>query len=143
VRIAVGADHRGFALKEQLKGWLERRGHVVLDKGCYSAEHADYPDYANAVASAVQAGRARHGLLICSTGIGMSIAANRCGRVRAALCDSAFLARRSREHNNANILCLGGDVVSAPLARRILAAWLDTKFAGGRHARRLAKIRGC
>jgi len=140
VRIALGADHRGFALKEKLKAWLAARGHEVLDFGPGSAERVDYPDYAFKVAGAVQARKAERGILICSTGIGMSIAANRFPKVRAALCCSARLARLSREHNDANVLCLGADVVSGAEARRIVGAWLKAGFAGGRHARRLAKI---
>ena len=140
MRIALGADHRGFALKEKLKAWLAARGHEVLDFGPGSAERVDYPDYAFKVAGAVQARKAERGILICSTGIGMSIAANRFPKVRAALCCSARLARLSREHNDANVLCLGADVVSGAEARRIVGAWLKAGFAGGRHARRLAKI---
>lgn len=138
--VAVGADHRGFALKEDLKRWLAARGHRVLDCGCAGPERADYPDQAFRVAMAVQRGRAARGILICSTGIGMSIAANRLPRVRAALCQGVRLARLSREHNNSNVLCLGADVVPAATARRIVAVWLGTKFAAGRHARRVAKL---
>jgi len=143
--IALGADHRGFALKEKLKRYLAAAGHRVLDQGAFSPERSDYPDYAFAVGRAVQAGRARRGVLICATGIGMCIAANRFPKVRAALVSSVRLARLSREHNDANVLCFGADVVSWPQARRIVRVWLATAFAGGRHRRRrdrLARPRG-
>jgi ribose 5-phosphate isomerase B len=140
VRVAVGADHRGFALKEELKAWLSARAHEVLDCGPASTDRVDYPDYAFKVAGAVQARKAGRGILICSTGIGMSIAANRLPKVRAALCCSVRQARLSREHNDANVLCLGADFVSAAEARRIVGVWLKTGFAGGRHARRVRKL---
>lgn len=138
--VAFGSDHRGFRLKEKLKRTVERLGHTTNDLGPPNAGRSDYPDYAFAVAREVAAGRAERGILICSTGIGMSIAANRIPGVRAALCDSVRLARRSRLHNDANVLCLGADVVTATEAGRILRVWLSAEFAGGRHARRLAKI---
>jgi len=140
VKVALGADHRGFALKEELKRWLTARGHEVIDFGPASADRVDYPDYAFGVARAVAARKAERGILICLTGIGMSIAANKVRGVRAALADSVRLARLSREHNDANVLCLGADFVSAAEARRIVGVWLRTGFAGGRHSRRLAKI---
>ena len=140
MRIALGADHRGFALKEELKTWLAARGHEVLDCGPASADRVDYPDYAFKVAGAVQARKAERGILICSTGIGMSIAANRFPKVRAALCCSVRLARLSREHNDANVLCLGADFVSAAEARRIVGVWLKTGFASGRHKHRVRKL---
>ena len=140
MRIAVGADHRGFTLKEELKAWLAARGHEVLDFGTDSAERVDYPDYAFKVARAVVRRQVDRGILICSTGIGMSIAANKARGVRAALADSVRLARLSREHNDANVLCLGADFVSAAEARRIVGVWLKTEFAGGRHARRVRKL---
>jgi ribose 5-phosphate isomerase B len=140
VRLALGADHRGFALKEELKRWLAARGHEVIDFGPTSADRVDYPDYAFEVARAVARRQADRGILICSTGIGMSIAANKVRGVRAALADNVRLARLSREHNDSNVLCLGADVVSGTEARRIVGVWLRTGFAGGRHARRLAKI---
>ena len=140
MRIALGADHRGFALKEELRAWLAARGHSVTDCGPASADRGDYPDYAFKVADAVARRRAERGILVCSTGIGMSIAANRFPKVRAALCSSLRLARLSREHNDANVLCLGADFVSGAEARRIVGVWLKTGFAGGRHARRVAKL---
>jgi len=140
VRIALGADHRGFALKEELKRWLTARGHEIVDFGPASADRVDYPDYAFKVADAVVRHQADRGILICSTGIGMSIAANKVRGVRAVLADSVRLARLSREHNDANVLCLGADFVSAAETRRIVSVWLRTEFAGGRHARRVRKL---
>ena len=140
MKVALGADHRGSALKEELKRWLTARGHEVIDLGPASVGRVDYPDYAFKVADAVTRHRADRGILVCSTGIGMSIAANKVHGVRAALADSVRLARLSREHNDANVLCLGADVVSRTEARRIVGAWLRTEFAGGRHSRRLTKI---
>ena len=140
MKVALGADHRGFALKEELKRWLTSRGREVTDWGPASADRVDYPDYAFKVAGAVARHRADRGILVCSTGIGMSIAANRLAKVRAALCSSVRQARLSREHNDANVLCLGADFVSAAEARRIVGVWLKTAFAGGRHARRVRKL---
>jgi len=140
VKVAFGADHRGFALKEELKAWLAARGHEVIDYGPASAGRVDYPDHAFKVADAVARHKAERGILICSTGIGMSIAANKIRGIRATLVNSVRLARLSREHNDSNVLCLGADVVSHDKARRIVGTWLKTDFAGGRHARRLAKI---
>lgn len=140
MKVALGADHRGFALKEDLRRWLGGRGEEVIDFGTSNAEPVDYPDYAFKVARAVARHEAERGILICSTGIGMSIAANKVRGVRAALVDSIRLARLSREHNDTNVLCLGADFVSAAEARRIVGVWFRTEFAGGRHSRRLAKI---
>ena len=140
MRVALGADHRGFRLKQELKHWLAVRGHEVIDFGPANADRVDYPDYAFKVANAVARRQVDRGILVCSTGIGMSIAANKVRGVRAALADSVRLARLSREHNDANVLCLGADFVSAAEARRIVGVWLKTEFAGGRHARRVRKL---
>lgn len=140
MRVALGADHRGFALKEEVKRWLTARGNGVIDFGPGSADRVDYPDYAFKVADAVARHKADRGILVCSSGIGMSIAANRFPKVRAALCSSVRQARLSREHNDANVLCLGADFVSAAEARRIVGVWLRTGFAGGRHAPRVRKL---
>ena len=140
MKVALGADHRGFALKEKLKSWLTARGHTLVDFGPESRDRVDYPDYAFKVAGAIVRHRADRGILICSTGIGMCIAANKVIGVRAALADSVRLARLSREHNDANVLCLGADIVSATEARRIVGVWLESRFAGGRHARRVRKL---
>lgn len=140
MRIALGADHRGFRLKEDLKRRLAACGHDVLDFGPAGADRVDYPDYAFRVANAVARHKVERGILICSTGIGMSIAANKVRGVRAALVDSIRLARMSREHNDSNVLCIGADVTPRGLARRIIGVWLKAEFVGGRHTRRLAKI---
>jgi len=138
--IALGADHAGYVLKEALKGWLINHGYQVLDLGTHSTESVDYPDYAGLVAESVADHKVERGLLICGTGVGMSIAANKVPGVRAALCADLYTARMSREHNDANVLVLGGRLMGADMASDILQAWLETAFAGGRHARRVEKI---
>ena len=137
MRIALGADHRGFRLKAKLKAWLKAAGHDVTDLGTSDERRTDYPEFGLAVARAVAARRADRGILVCGTGIGMSMAANRVRGVRAALADDVRLARMSRRHNDANVLCLGADTTSSRLAHRIVNTWLETEFEGGRHARRL------
>jgi ribose 5-phosphate isomerase B len=139
--IAIGADHGGFELKEELKGYLIAWGYGVLDEGTSSREAVDYPDFAEAVANAVVRGEASRGIVIDSAGIGSSIAANKVPGARAALCYDRATARNSREHNDANILSLGARLIPAEVAREILAAWLETPFAGGRHQKRVDKIR--
>jgi ribose 5-phosphate isomerase B len=138
--IALGADHAGFPLKEALKAWLGARGYGVVDFGTQSAESVDYPDFGAAVATAVAAGTAERGVLVCGTGIGMVMAANKVPGVRAAACTDAYTARMSREHNDANVLALGARVTGRDAAIEILDAWLGAAFAGGRHARRVAKL---
>ena len=138
--IALGADHAGFPLKQALKSWLVTRGHLVLDLGTHSTESVDYPDYAAAVAQMVCAGRAERGLLVCGSGIGMAIAANKIPGIRAAVAADAATAQLSREHNDTNVLTLGARVTGADEAALIVQAWLDTPFAGGRHARRVDKL---
>jgi ribose 5-phosphate isomerase B len=138
--VAIGSDHGGYELKEQLKAHLRSWGYVVLDKGTDSAAAVDYPDFAEAVARAVAAGDAWRGVVLDSAGIGSSIAANKVHGARAALCYDRATARNSREHNDANVLSLGAKLISAEAAREILAIWLATPFAGGRHARRVEKI---
>lgn len=140
MKIAIGSDHRGFRLKGALKRVLTNAGHVVVDAGTENEKRADYPDYAFRVAEAVSRGRAKRGILICATGIGMCIAANRLPKVRAALCGDARTARMSRAHNDANVLCLSADAVSPTAAARLLRVWLRTRFTGGRHRRRLLKL---
>lgn len=142
MRFAVGADHAGFVIKERLAARLKALGHPVEDYGTHSEDSCDYPDYARLVAQSVAHGQADAGLLVCGTGIGMSMAANRRSGVRAARCCTAADARLAREHNDANVLCLGARVVSPGLAEEILDAFLSAGFAGGRHARRVAKIDG-
>ncbi|HET7874054.1 MAG TPA: ribose 5-phosphate isomerase B [Methylomirabilota bacterium] len=138
--IALGADHAGFELKESLKSWLIEHGYQVLDLGTHSHDSVDYPDYAAQVAEAVADGKVERGLLICGTGIGMTITANKVPGVRAALCSDLYTARMSREHNDANVLALGGRLMGAEMAEDLLKTWLETDFAGGRHARRVEKI---
>ena len=138
--IALGADHAGYVLKEALKGWLINHGYQVLDLGTHSTESVDYPDYAGLVAESVADHKVERGLLICGTGIGMSIAANKVPGVRAALCADLYTARMSREHNDVNVLCLGARLTGRDLGREILEIWLDSTFAGDRHARRVGKI---
>jgi ribose 5-phosphate isomerase B len=137
VKIAFGCDHGGFVFKKDIVTLLEQSGYTVLDMGCFSEESVDYPDFAAAVCAALQDGRAQRGILVCGTGIGMSIAANRHPHIRAALCHEAFTARMSREHNDANILCLGARVLGIGIVLDIVKTWLATEFAGGRHLRRI------
>jgi len=138
--IALGADHAGYELKEALKGWLINHSFHVLDLGTHSTESVDYPDYAALVGESVADHKVERGLLVCGTGIGMAMAANKVPGVRAALCGDLYTARMSREHNDANVLVLGGRLMGADMAADILQAWLETDFAGGRHARRVDKI---
>ena len=138
--IALGADHAGYGLKEALKAWLINHGYQVLDLGTHSTESVDYPDYAALVAESVVDRKVERGLLICGTGIGMCMAANKVPGVRASLCGDLYTARMSREHNDANVLVLGGRLMGADMATDILQAWLETDFAAGRHARRMEKI---
>jgi len=140
MRFAVGADHAGFELKERLRGVLAAGGHEVDDLGASSAESTDYPDWAHGVAAAVSSGAADRGLLVCGTGVGMAIAANRHRGVRAAACNDLFSVRLARAHNDANVLALGARVVAPALAEAILATFVETPFEGGRHERRLAKL---
>jgi len=142
MRIAIAADHAGFVLKEKLRQTLAAQGHEVTDFGPASAESCDYPDYASPVGREVAAGRADRGILVCSTGIGMAMAANKIAGVRAAPAVSEDEVRLTREHNDANVLSLGAKLISIETAREILAVWLETPFAGGRHQKRVDKIRG-
>jgi ribose 5-phosphate isomerase B len=138
--IALGADHAGFHLKEALKAWLIEQGYQVVDYGTHSPESVDYPDYAVQVAEAVADQKVERGVLICGTGIGMAMTANKVPGVRAALCSDLYTARASREHNDANVLALGGRLMGPEMALDILRMWLETDFAGGRHRRRIDKI---
>lgn len=138
--VIVGSDHAGFELKEKMKQALERRGIPVEDVGTHSTDAVDYPDFAHRVADAVASGRFKRGIVVCGTGIGVSMAANRHPGVRAAVAYDERTARLSREHNDANVLALGGRTIDPGLAERILDVWLKTPFAGGRHERRVGKI---
>ena len=140
MKIAVGADHRGVALKAQLLQRLSLAGHAVSDMGTDGTESVDYPDFAGKVAQAVAERAVELGILICSSGVGMSIAANKFAGVRAAMCWNESIATLSRQHNNANVLCLAADHLSMEQNLSITDAWLAAEFQGGRHARRVEKI---
>ena len=138
--IAIASDHGGFALKEELLAHLRARGVEVDDLGTYSSESCDYPVYAEKLGRAVAAGTYERGILICGTGIGISIAANKIPGIRAALCSDCFSAEMCRRHNDANVLALGGRVLGVELAKRIVDTYLAASFDGGRHERRVALI---
>jgi len=141
MKVAIGSDHAGFDYKEMIKEYLEKEfGFEVIDKGTFSNERTDYPIYAKAVAEAVASGEADMGVLICGTGIGMSITANKIKGIRAALCPNNFMAEMARKHNNANILCLGQRVIGTDHALSIVKTFFTTDFEGGRHAKRIALI---
>ena len=140
LKLALGSDHAGYRLKTAIAGFLQQRDIRYEDFGTFSEERVDYPDFAVKVARAVAAGEYTAGILICGTGIGMSIVANKIRGIRAALCTDTYMGELSRRHNDANILCLGGRVLSPEEALPIVDIWLKTPFEGGRHARRLEKI---
>ncbi len=140
MKIALGADHAGFELKEKIKKFLQDAGHEVLDLGCHSTDSVDYPVYGAKVAKAVLQGEAERGILVCGTGLGMSMVANRFPGIRAALCHELFTARMSRLHNDANVLVLGGRVIGDVLALEMVKVFLETPFEGGRHLRRVNQI---
>ena len=140
MKIAMGADHGGFSLKETITQHLEEQGHEILDLGTYDTASCHYPVYAEKVARAVAAGQAERGILVCGTGIGMSIAANKIPGIRAAAVSDCFTAQATREHNDANILCLGERTVGPGLAMRIVDTYLAAQFQGGRHQTRLDMI---
>jgi ribose 5-phosphate isomerase B len=139
-KIAIGSDHAGFALKVQVAEWLAEAGHEVDDVGTHSAERVDYPDFAHAVAKKVQAGTVDRGVLVCGSGIGVSMAANRHAGVRAAHCSFEYQAEMCRRHNDANVLCMGERTIGPGLAESVLATFLTTGFDGGRHTGRVEKI---
>jgi len=138
--IVIGSDHAAYALKEKIKAFLTERSIEVDDVGCYSKDSVDYPDVGIKLASMVSSGKNGQGILMCGTGIGMSMVANKFPHVRAALCNDIFSAIMSRRHNNSNILVLGGRVIGDILAMEIVKVWLETPFDGGRHQRRLEKF---
>ena len=138
--IAIGSDHGGFQMKAVLKSMLEGSGHSVVDVGTYSEESCDYPDFAYAVARMVSLGEATKGIMIDSVGIASAIVANKISGIRAACCSDEFMARSSREHNNANVLTLGGKTLGIEVAKSIVTLWLATPFGGGRHQKRIDKI---
>jgi len=140
IKIALGADHAGFPLKEKVREYLEDRGLEVEDHGPQSTERVDYPDSAEKVATRVAAKQADYGVLVCGTGLGMAMAANKIPGIRAATCNDTLSAFFARSHNDANVLALGGRLVDAATAQKIVDTWLSTPFEGGRHARRVEKI---
>jgi ribose 5-phosphate isomerase B len=140
MRIGIASDHRGFTLKEEIKVFVGKEGFTVEDKGTSDEESVDYPDFAALVAEEVSKGICDRGILICSTGVGMSIVANKFPSVRAALCTDVQTARQCREHIDANILVLAGSYVTDEAAKVIVKTWLETPFQGGRHQRRLDKL---
>lgn len=140
MRIAIGSDHRGVELRAKIRAFIEKLGEEVVDLGAFGQEPVDYPDIAVAVARKVAAGEVDRGILICGTGIGMCITANKIPGVRAAPCHDDITAELSRRHNDLNVLCLSGDLIGERLADRLVEKWLKTPFDGGRHARRNEKI---
>ena len=141
MRIGLACDHGGFELKEELKAFLKSTGVEPVDMGSFNEESVDYPDFGVLVAEKVSRGELERGILICGTGIGMSIVANKFPGVRAALANDLYSARCSREHNDANILVIGGRLIGREVAREIVKVWLSTPFAGGRHQQRIDKIK--
>ena len=135
--IAMGSDHVGFAMKNELKAYLEDKGHTVKDLGAHSEERTDYPLYGKAVAKAVIGGEADCGILVCGTGVGISIAANKTWGIRAVVCSEPYSAMLSKQHNNTNVLAMGARVIGIELAKMIADAWLGAEFEGGRHLDRV------
>ncbi|MDR0818749.1 MAG: ribose 5-phosphate isomerase B [Oscillospiraceae bacterium] len=140
--IAIASDHAGYKLKQAIAKYFDTAGTEYKDYGTFSGDSCDYPVYAKLAGNAVVSGEAEYGILVCGTGIGMSVAANKIRGIRCALCDSVFLAERARSHNNANVLALGALIVDEPLALNIIRAWLGTEFEGGRHSKRVEQIEG-
>lgn len=140
MKIGIGSDHGGFELKEYIKEYLNKEGIEYVDYGTNSTDSVDYPDYGKKVSEAVVSKEIDRAIVICGTGIGISIACNKIKGIRCALCGDTYSARMSREHNDANILALGGRVIGRDLAMEIVSIWLKTEFAGGRHGRRVEKI---
>ena len=137
MKISLGCDHGGYALKEHIKAYLESKGHEVVDCGTYSADSCDYPIFAKAAAEQVASGQCERGIVLCTTGIGISISANKVKGIRCALCGDPYVAEMTRRHNNANMLALGAGIVGRNLAERIVDVFLSTGFEGGRHERRV------
>jgi ribose 5-phosphate isomerase B len=141
MKVAIASDHRGYHLKEKVIALLKSRGHEVIDDGPASDTSVDYPDFAALVAKKVSSGEVERGILICGTGIGMAISANKFPGVRAAACTDEVTAELSRRHNDLNVLCLSGDLLSSRSIERLVDIWMKTDFEGGRHQRRVEKIR--
>jgi len=140
VKIAVGSDHAAFAHKQHIVETLREEGHDILDVGCDSAESCDYPDFAKQVAQAVSKAQTECGILLCGTGLGMCMSANKVHGIRAAVCHDEYTTIMSRSHNNANVLCMGGRVLAADEAMHLVRIWLRTRFEGGRHKGRVDKV---
>jgi ribose 5-phosphate isomerase B len=140
MQIGLASDHAGFELKEELKAFLKSLGVSAIDMGTFNEESVDYPDFGVLVAEKVSRGEFEKGVLICGTGIGMAMVANKFPRVRAAVANDLYSSRCSREHNDANVLIIGGRIVGKGLAKEIVKVWLETPFAGGKHKRRIEKI---
>ncbi|MBU5434539.1 ribose 5-phosphate isomerase B [Pseudoflavonifractor sp. MSJ-37] len=140
MKISLGCDHGGFAMKEHIKSWLESHGYEVQDCGCYSTESVDYPVYGRAAAEAVASGACERGIVVCTTGIGISITANKVKGIRCALCSEPLSAEMTRRHNDANMLAIGGGMIGPNMADRIVETFLNTEFEGGRHQRRVDLI---
>lgn len=140
MKIAIAADHGGYELKESIKKNLLQAGCEILDVGCHSNDSVDYPDYAERAVSRMLTGECQRGILVCGTGIGMSIVANRHSSIRAAVCFDVNTAKLSREHNDANILCLGARLLDSDYALQMVKIWLETEFSGGRHQKRIEKF---
>ena len=140
MKIAFGCDHGAFKLKEELIVWAKEQGHEVKDCGCYTLDSCDYPDFGEAAARAVASGECERGVVLCTTGIGISMSANKVGGIRCALCGDLWSAEMTRRHNDANMLAIGAGVTGPNLAREILGKFLTTEFEGGRHERRVNKL---
>ncbi|MFM8952952.1 MAG: ribose 5-phosphate isomerase B [Planctomycetaceae bacterium] len=140
MRIAIGSDHRGVAARQRLMGLLQRLGHEIIDCGSHGEDAVDYPDIAADVARRVSEGTVDRGILLCCTGVGMAIAANKLPGVRAATCHDEVTAEMSRRHNDLNVLCLSAEMIGPEVQDKLIQTWLTTQFEGGRHARRVAKI---
>ena len=140
MKIAIGCDHGGYLLKQDILIWLEEHDYEFEDFGCYDTESVDYPVYAEKVARAVAAGECDRGIVICTTGIGVSMAANKVGGIRCALCGDSYSAEMTRRHNNANVLAMGAGIIGPNMAKKITEVFLTTAFEGGRHARRVGLL---
>ena len=140
MKISIGSDHGGYALKQELIAYLQEKGHEVTDFGCHDTSSCDYPDFGEAAARAVASGACERGIVVCTTGIGISISANKVKGIRCALCSEPYSAEMTRRHNDANMLALGAGLTAPMMAKRIVDVFLDTGFEGGRHQRRIDKM---
>ena len=140
MKISLGCDHGGYALKEHIKAYLESKGHEVVDCGTYSTDSCDYPIFGEAAARKVQSGECERGIVICTTGIGISMSANKVKGIRCALCGDSYSAEMTRRHNDANVLAMGAGIIGPNLAKKITEVFLTTEFEGGRHARRVGLL---